>query len=210
MNARYLTRILTAAVLGGSALTVAACGDGAGPAADATVAPIPGPAGTKQSPTPAELGDGAFPAVTEADRSSADSTAETAARIMHSWDTTMDRTETAAAIRAVPLMSADWAANQVEPQRNSSQGDWLRPAEHQAYSLARAVPATGDVARDIDGDKAVRAYDVTWSWVARDGTDLTDTGRRQITLYLEKHQGQWQVVGHQLRDMPTTGDGGGR
>lgn len=209
MSPRYPAQLLAAGVLSLSMLTTAGCG-GADTGADSTAVPIPGPLETTLSATAAEPGNGDFPSVTEADRSSADSTAETAARIMHSWDTTVDRTETAAAVRAIPLMSTEWAENQVEPERNASQGDWLKPSEHQAYSLARAVPATGDVARDIDEDKAVRVYDVTWRWVARDGEDITDTGRRQITLYLEKHEGQWQIVGHQLRDMPTTGDGGGQ
>lgn len=202
------TRLMTAAALTLASVMLAACGSD--PTNEATVAPIPGPStSSAQSSEELELGDGSFPSVTEADRSSADSTAETAARIMHSWDTTVDRTETAAAIRAIPLMSAEWAKNQVEPERNASQGDWLKPSQHQAYSLARAIPATGDVKRDIDGDKAIRAYDVTWRWVPRDRETITDTGRRQITLYLEKHDGEWQVVGHQTRDMPATGNGAG-
>lgn len=202
------TRLMTVAVLTLASVTLAACGSE--PTGEATVAPIPGPSSrSAQSSEVLELGDGSFPSVTEADRSSADSTAETAAKIMHSWDTTVDRTETAAAIRAIPLMSAEWAKNQVEPERNASQGEWLKPSEHQAYSLARVTPATGDVRRDIGDDKAIRAYDVSWRWVPRDGVTITETGRRQITLYLEKHQGEWKVVGHQARDMPVIGGGSG-
>ncbi|MHA7220270.1 hypothetical protein ACX80L_15450 [Arthrobacter sp. MDT1-48-3] len=152
---------------------------------------------------PAEgiLGGNTFSSPEDADRSDVDSTAWVVALMLHSWDTTVDRTETAAAVRAIPLMSEEWAANQVEPERNASNGEWLEPAEHGAYSVPRAVPAIGDAAQDVAPDKAIRVLDVTWRWVARDETPLTSGGHRQVTVYLEKTDGQWDVVGHQTRDM---------
>ncbi|GEO97488.1 hypothetical protein KTU01_36110 [Kocuria turfanensis] len=153
-------------------------------------------------PTPEVPGDGTFPRVQDVDRSDVDSTARAAALLLHSWDTAADHTETAAAIRTKPLMSDDWAAQQVEPERNSSQGAWLGPAEHGAYSRAQAVPAIGDVTRDVADDKAVRAYKVTWRWASRDGEPAEGTGTRHATIYLEKHSGAWEVVGHQSHDLP--------
>lgn len=210
------TSPLSAAAFSAVLLFVTACGTNT-PAAD-PVSPIsiPSPeltAGRSTGSAAAEQvvpGDGSFPSPGDADRTSADSTAELAARIMHSWDTKLDLTETAAAIRAKPLMSAEWAANQVEPQRNANQAAWLKPSAHSAYSLPRVTKATGDVARDVADDKAIRSYDVTWNWVSRDGVRLTETGSSQVTLYLEKHSGQWQVVGHQVRDMPKPETGGGQ
>lgn len=160
---------------------------------------------------PAEdiLGGNTFTSPDSADRSDVDSVARTAALILHQWDTTVDRTETAAAIRAIPLMSEDWAENQVEPERNASQGDWLEPSEHGAYSVPRAVPAIGDVAQDVAPDKAIRVFDVTWRWAARDEAVLTGTGHRQVTLYLEDNDNGWEVVGHQTRDI-TAAIGGQR
>ena len=99
-----------------------------------------GPATPTSTPVPEVPGDGTFPAIADVDRTDVDSTARATAVLLHSWDTALDRTETAAAIRAKPLMSDEWAANQIEPQRNSSQGDWLEPSEHRAYSRAQAVP----------------------------------------------------------------------
>ncbi|WDF35303.1 hypothetical protein PTW37_17455 (plasmid) [Arthrobacter agilis] len=152
---------------------------------------------------PADMtaGAGTFTTPEDADRTDVESTAEVAALIMHSWDTTMDTTQTDAAIRAVPLMSNEWAANQVEPKRNGAQGEWLEPAEHEAYSAPSIVPASGDVSKDVAADKAVRAYDVSWRWISRDGTELPNTGRQIVTIYLEKHDGQWDVVFHQFQDM---------
>ncbi|WP_024476398.1 hypothetical protein [Arthrobacter sp. CAL618] len=147
------------------------------------------------------LGGGTFTEPEDADRTDVESTAEVAALMLHSWDTVTDTTQTAAAIRAIPLMSNEWATNQVEPERNGAQGAWLEPAAHQAYSAPALAPAPGDVSQDVADDKAIRAYDVSWRWISRDGTELTTTGRQVATIYLEKHDDQWDVVGHQTQDM---------
>jgi hypothetical protein len=147
------------------------------------------------------IGNGTFTQPKDADRTDVESTAEVAALMLHSWDTTSDTTQTAAAIRAIPLMSNEWATNQVEPERNGAQGEWLEPAAHQAYSAPFIVPAPGDVSQDVADDKAIRAYDVSWRWISRDGTELTAPGRQIVTVYLEKHDSQWNVVGHQFQDM---------
>lgn len=174
-----------------------------------------GQAGSTPEPTPTTIyegsyttaaadeiaGNGTFTTPEDADRTDVDSTAEVAALMLHSWDTTTDTTQTAAAIRAIPLMSNEWASNQVEPERNGAQGEWLKPSEHQAYSAPSIVPAPGDVSEDVADDKAIRAYDVSWRWISRNGTDLTTTGRQIVTIYLEKHDNQWDVVGHQFQNM---------
>ena len=110
--------------------------------------------------------------------------------------------DAAAAIRAKPLMSDEWAGQQVEPERNASQGAWLDPASQGAYSRAQAVPAIGDTTRDVAEDKAIRAYKVTWRWASRDGEPAEGTRTRHVTIYLEKHSGAWEVVGHQSHELP--------
>jgi hypothetical protein len=180
-------------------LTLTACGaseDRAG-ASPETSAAATSDAATAE-PTP---GEGSFIETSDADRTDADSTAEVAALMLHSWDTTTDRTQTAAAVRARLLMSEDWATQQIEPERNAAQGAWLEPAQHQAYNSPSIVPAPGDVSEDIAEDKAIRAYDVRWQWESRDGEKLTATGQRIVTIYLEKHDERWYVVGHQFQDM---------
>lgn len=153
------------------------------------------------SPTARQLGEGTFATADNADRTDVDSTAEVTALMLHSWDTASDRTETAAAIRTQSLMSADWAAHQVEPKRNAAGAPWLAAAEHQGYSAPSIVPVHGDVNQDVAPDKAIRAYTVEWAWTARGKTTIHETGRQQVILYLEEHDGQWEVVGHQLRDI---------
>jgi hypothetical protein len=189
-------RLITALTL--CLLPLTACGpEGAQQTSEQTTAP----ATATPSPTELTVGDGTFPDPDTVDRADVEATAETAALMLHSWDTATDRTQTAAAIRAKPLMSQVWADHQVEPERNGNQAAWLEPAEHQAYSAPSLVPAVGDVSRDVAKDKAIRAYDLTWRWISRDGQEIEATGQRQVVIYLEKHNGQWDVVGHQSHDL---------
>ena len=188
-------RLITALTL--CILPLTACGpEGAQQTSEQTTAP----ATATPSPTDHTVGEGTFPDPDTVDRADVEATAETAALMLHSWDTATDRTQTAAAIRAKPLMSEEWAANQIEPERNGNQAAWLKPSEHQAYSAPSITPAVGDVSRDVANDKVIRAYDLTWRWISRDGQEIEATGRRQVVIYLEKHSGQWEVVGHQSSD----------
>ncbi|MBG6185470.1 hypothetical protein IWX65_003449 [Arthrobacter sp. CAN_A214] len=98
-------------------------------------------------------------------------------------------------------MSNEWATNQIEPERNAAQGAWLEPSQHQAYSAPSIVAAPGDVSQDVADGKAIRAYDVSWRWISRDDEELTATGRQIVTIYLEQHDGRWDVVGNQTQDM---------
>jgi hypothetical protein len=191
---RHPLRLTTALLL--CVLPLAAC--------DSTSEAKQNPQEATASLATPELGEHTFATSDDADRTDVDSTAEVTALMLHSWDTTIDRTETAAAIRAKPLMSADWAARQVEPERNVGGAQWLTAAKHHGYSAPTIVPAHGDVTQDVAPDKAIRAYTIEWAWIARDGANIPDTGRQQITLYLEEHSGQWEVVGHQSRDMSGT------
>ena len=189
-------RLITALAL--CLLPLTACGpDAAQQASEQTTTP----ATATPSPTELTVGDGTFPDPDTVDRADVEATAETAALMLHSWDTATDRTQTAAAIRTKPLMSEEWANNQIEPERNGNQAAWLEPAEHQAYSAPSLVPAVGDVSRDVAADKAIRAYDLTWRWISRDDHQIEATGQRQVVIYLEKHNGQWDVVGHQSHDL---------
>lgn len=179
-------------------LVLAGCGQ-PGPAREAATE-SPSPSVTVSTPV-FVAGEGTFATPEDADRTSADSTGEIMALMLHSWDTMTDNTQTAAAIRAVPLMNEEWAGYQVEPERNGAQGDWLKPSEHQAYSSPSVVAGAGDVAQDVAPDKAVRFYHVTWRWIGRDGVELPDTTMRSVTVYLERHDGLWVVVGHQSQDL---------
>lgn len=148
-------------------------------------------------------GDGTFLTPMDANRNDADSTAETAALMLHSWDTTTDTTETAAAVRAKPLMSEEWAAQQIEPERNVSQAEWLEPAKHEAYSDPILTPGQGDAAaHDYGPDRAERRYQVTWTWQGRDDSTMPSSTSRSVVVFLERHDGKWEVVGHDTTVIP--------
>lgn len=184
---RYRRAAVTLLML--SALTLTACG--AENTSEQTTNETSAPSATGITP-----GDGTFIDPNSVDRANVDATAEAAAVLIHSWDTATDKTQTAAAVRAKPLMSDEWAKKQIEPQRNAAHGDWLVPSQHNAYSVASLTPAPGDTTQDVAPDKAIRAYHAHWNWNARDNYELEETGKQEIVLYLERHQGKWSVVGH--------------
>ena len=180
-------------------LVLAGCGRG-DIAGEVAAAESPSPYPSFSAPE-IVAGEGTFAGPEDADRTSADSTAEIAALMLHSWDTQTDRTQTAAAIRTIPLMSPEWAGHQVEPERNGAQGAWLEPSTHRAYSSPSIVTVPEDVSRDVASDKAVRFYHVSWRWMGRDGVELANTEEQAVTIYLEQHDGRWDVVGHQFQEL---------
>lgn len=199
-----MTRICSAAPLGAAALTIGLL-LGACSSPQPTSAPAPAETESSASPSGSAAptpGDGTFLKAADVDRADADATGEATALLLASWDTTTDRTQTAGALRAKSLMAPSWAAQQVEPDRNGNQGEWLVPSQHRAYSAPAVVPADGDVTRNVSPSRAVRAYTLTWRWIPRDGTDeIRSQSRLNATIYLEKVAGRWSVVGHQLTDM---------
>ena len=136
----------------------------------------------------------------------ADAVAEEAALALVTWDTARDKTETAAAVRAKPLMTEELAARTVEPERNSSQALWnqLQPLG------ARSEPKNnGTVASEHppeDTPTAVyRNYRMTWSWITADGktAPVQDNRARNVYLSLVKVGDTWKVADYLTSDMPT-------
>ena len=113
MTRRSHTRLYRAAALTVSMMYLTSCAADAPAAED--VAPISAPTtiyGGSYTSLPAEevLGGNTFTSPEDADRSDVDSTARVAALMLHSWDTTVDRTETAAAVRAAPESPTFWTS----------------------------------------------------------------------------------------------------
>ena len=186
-------------VLGLVALAAAGCASGeqaAGPSpsSDSTSTST---SSSAQGPQVRELADGTCRSPGQADRSSASSTAATAAAIMYCWDSTMDRTQTASALRARSLMSAKFAATVKEPERNGNQAQWVKAGAHEAYSVPTVKPTPGDANEDVASDKAIRSFNVSWTWKGRDSQSVPG-GMEQVVYYLEKHGSQWQIVGYSV------------
>lgn len=136
----------------------------------------------------------------------ADAVAEKAALALVTWDTARDKTETAAAVRAKPLMTAELAAKTVEPQRNGSQALWnqLQPLG------AKSDPKNeGEVASEHPPEDTpttvYRNYRMTWNWIGADGTTLTipDNRARNIYLSLVKEGDTWKIADYLTSDLPT-------
>ena len=192
-----LTNIATAIVLA-AVLPLAGCGQGRtgeqpAPAPTATVTPKPAPF------------EATLKHLLEVDRANPDKVATAFAALITSWDVAKDRTETAASVRARPLMTPPLAARTVEPQRNASQALWLELEPLGAFSepsIGPGVPVDGDEGTDTE-TTAYRNFTATWTWRDADGKHLkTDQRKRNIFLVLTRANGAWSVADYVTEDLP--------
>jgi hypothetical protein len=191
-----LTKMLAAAVLAAT-LPLAGCGQtGAGEQ------PSPAPAVT-ETRKPAAF-DTTVKQLLEVDRANPDKVATAFSTLITSWDVAKDKTETAAAVRARPLMTPALAARTVEPQRNASQALWLELGPLGAFSaptIGPGVPVDGDEGTDTE-TTAYRNFTATWTWRDADGKHLKgDERKRNIFLGLTRTNGAWCVSDYVTEDL---------
>jgi len=184
-------------------IVVAAALPLAGCAQASTDQPAPSPSSTATpKPTPLSV---TVQKLLEVDRAHPDKVAAAFADIITRWDVANDRTETAAAVRAKPLMIPDLAQRTVEPERNASQALWLELAPLGAFSeptIGSGVPVDGEAGTDTE-DVAYRHLTATWIWRDADGKHLkADQRKRNIFLVLTKSNGFWSVADYVTEDLP--------
>lgn len=119
--------------------------------------------------------------------------------IVHCWDSVHDRTMTAAALRARPLMNEELAARTVEPERNAAQNMFNQAYKTQAYSQATAELAPTELNTQDSEDISTRVYWVDWDWHGRDGTTASG-GHAIFTVTMTKEGDTWRIA-----DYSTTG-----
>jgi hypothetical protein len=140
----------------------------------------------------------------EVDRRNPDKVAAAFAELITRWDVAKDRTETAAAVRAHPLMIPELAKRTVEPQRNASQALWLELAPLGAFSeptIGPGVPIDGEEGTDT-ADVAYRNFTATWTWRDADGKHLkADKRKRNVFLVLTRSNGAWSVADYVTEDL---------
>jgi hypothetical protein len=189
---------ITAAILLAAVVPLAGCGQGTtgeqtAPAPPVTVTPKPAPF------------DATVKHLLEVERANPDKVATAFATLITSWDVANDRTETAAAVRARPLMTPALAARTVEPQRNASQALWLELAPLGAFSapaIGPGVPVDGEEGTDTE-DIAYRNFTATWTWRDADGKHLkADDRKRNIFLVLTRDKGVWSLADYVTEDLP--------
>lgn len=141
----------------------------------------------------------------EVDRANPDKVAKAFATLVTSWDVSTDRTETAATMRAKPLMASELAGRTAEPERNGSQALWLELGPLKAISvpvIGPGVPLDGDERTDTE-DIAYRNVTATWSWTDTTGKHLrNDDRKRNIFMILTRHNGAWSVYDYTTEDLP--------
>ncbi len=179
---------------------LSSCGSEDEPASQSSSSSTPSQAtSSSSSATPASCMD---PSV--ADRSDPSALGADYLSIAWCWNPAEDDSPTSTTLRAKPLMSPEWADQQVKPQRNSMQADWNEARTHHRVAVPTVAPARGDASDDVGDDKAIRAYKVDWTWQGADATQHPG-GTANVTVYMEKHGQDWTVVGAQTTTMDQDG-----
>lgn len=137
------------------------------------------------------------PIVADTDRTDPLAVGEAVAVISCTWSPTVDHTETAALLRAEPLLTPTYAATIEEPPRGASNGVFAEAAAKSAVSVAKAQQR-----KDIhDGPQSTPttqylAYLVEWTWIAPDEKPAGIDDPRKRTVYvtvLQAQDGTWLV-----------------
>lgn len=135
------------------------------------------------------------PLIASTDRKDPVSVGRAVAEIASTWSPVVDLTETAALIRAAPLLTPDYAASLVEPQRSASQAVFVQAAAAHAVSIATAKQRTdiADAPPTTDTTQYL-AYAVTWTWTTADKktADVDDNRVRTVYVVTQKQaDGTW-------------------
>lgn len=140
------------------------------------------------------VADGTCYDLSQVDRTSATDVAQAYSAVAYCWDSTLDGRTTDGMLRAKDIMSDEFYQTQAESQtRNMLQAQFNEAYKHEGYTSVKVSQTPGDTNQDIDSDKAVRGVSTQWEWTGRDGQNLPG-GRAQDNVYLEKHNGVWEVV----------------
>lgn len=159
------------------------------------------------SSDPAEQALDNCPKPDEAIRSDPASVALTYENIAYCWDSSKDANTQAGTNRALALASQSWKDTQAKANtRNAFQGQFNTASKFDGVTDVKVYQGRGDMDADIDGDKAQRGIDITWSWIGPDGQKAPG-GSAQDVVYLEKHDEQWEVVATQNTKITTAEEG---
>lgn len=165
------------------------------PAAETTTSVSISPSVTASPSSSARtVADGTCYDLSDVDRTSATDVAQAYSAVSYCWDSTIDGRTTDGMLRAKEIMSDEFYQTQAESEtRNMLQAQFNEAYKHEGYTSVKVSQTPGDTNQDIDGDKAVRGVSTQWEWTGRDGQNLPG-GRAQDNVYLEKHNGVWEVV----------------
>lgn len=144
--------------------------------------------------TMTSIADGNCLNIEDVDTSNPDALSRGYVMMAYCWDSVHDRTLTAASIRAKALMTDDYAQQQVEPERNSSQAMFNEAYKTQAYSRPSVTLSPTELNSQDTEDSAIRVYLVEWDWVGRDGT-ISTGGKAIASVGMVKEGDTWKVSG---------------
>lgn len=110
-----------------------------------------------------------------------------ALRIMTTWHTESDSTQTAADLRARIYFTHELAATITAPERNGASGEWFAHPHSVSAPHILAVKGTDSL---VPG---TFAYEVTWDWVDAAGNTTPGTSVRLYNLAMTNTAEGWKI-----------------
>lgn len=110
-----------------------------------------------------------------------------ALRIMTTWHTDSDSTQTSADLRARIYFTQELAATITAPERNGASGEWF------AHPHSVSVPQVIAVEETDSLQPGLLAYEVTWEWMDAAGNTTPGASVRLYNLAMTNTAEGWKI-----------------
>lgn len=119
-----------------------------------------------------------------------------ALRIMTTWHTDADSTQTSADLRARIYFTHELAATITAPERNGASGEWFAHPHSVSVPQVIAVEGTDSL------QPGLLAYEVTWEWMDTAGNTIPGTSVRLYNLAMTNTAEGWKISDYTYEEYP--------
>lgn len=119
-----------------------------------------------------------------------------ALKIMTTWHTETDTTQTAADLRAHSYFTQELAATIVAPERNGASGEFF------AHPRSTSIPQVIAVEGTDSNHPGLLSYEVTWEWLDAAGNSTPSESVRLYSLAMTKTPEGWKISDYTYEEYP--------
>jgi len=124
-----------------------------------------------------------------------------ALKVMTTWHTDSDTTQTAADLRARPYFTDELAGSITAPARNGASGEWFAHPRSVSIPHVIALEATDSIA------PGTLAYEVTWDWTDEADHATPGASIRLYSLTMASTPAGWKISDYTYEEYPRQGAG---
>lgn len=117
-------------------------------------------------------------------------------KVMTTWNTATDTTQTSGDLRARTYFTDDLAASIIAPERNAASGEWFAHAE--SISIPRIIAVEGTDSLPAGS----LAYEVSWNWKDTTGNISPGDSVRLYNLAMLNTAQGWKVRDYTYEEFP--------